>query len=107
MERNHALSVAVGVGAVGTALAYLGYSYYSKEKNTVSLTENHEQQTAWWNSIFENSNTIVEEANIDDNENTDNNDNTSENIVDKTSAWGQFWKSEYTQKNEKKEKKED
>jgi len=26
MERNQAISVAVGVGAVGTALAYLGYS---------------------------------------------------------------------------------
>ena len=59
MEKNHALSVAVGVGAVGTALAYLGYSYYSKEKNTVNLTENHEQQTAWWKSIFENSKIFI------------------------------------------------
>ena len=30
MERNQAISVAVGVGAVGTALAYLGYSYYTE-----------------------------------------------------------------------------
>ena len=29
MENKQAVAIAVGVGAVGTALAYLGYSVYS------------------------------------------------------------------------------
>ena len=34
MERNQAIAVAVGVGAVGTALAYLGYSAYHQNDDT-------------------------------------------------------------------------
>ena len=63
MERNQAISVAVGVGAVGTALAYLGYSYYNKESDTANLVEEPKQQTAWWNNLFENSNTVTEDDN--------------------------------------------
>lgn len=117
MERNQAISVAVGVGAVGTALAYLGYSYYNKKTDTANLVEEPKQQTAWWNNLFENSNTIVEEvdsATVGNNESSDvnnksatiNNDSTV-NTVEKASAWGQFWKGEYGEKNEKIETKED
>ena len=111
MERNQAISVAVGVGAVGTALAYLGYSYYNKETVDTNLVEEPKQQTAWWNNLFENSNTITEEANttnVEDNDTPDiNNETKNENTVEKASAWGQFWKGEYDDKNEKIEKKED
>ena len=31
MENKQAVAVAVGVGAVGTALAYLGYSAYQEK----------------------------------------------------------------------------
>ena len=117
MERNQAISVAVGVGAVGTALAYLGYSYYNKETDTANLVEEPKQQTAWWNNLFENSNTIAEEvktvtvenndsATINNESATINNDDTA-NTVEKASAWGQFWKGEYDGKNEKIETKED
>ena len=99
MERNQAISVAVGVGAVGTALAYLGYSYYNKETDTANLVEEPKQQTAWWNNLFENSNTEVVSTNVEDNETHDNNN--IETTVEKASAWGQFWKGEYDGKNEK------
>jgi len=101
MERNQAISVAVGVGAVGTALAYLGYSYYNKETDTANLVEEPKQQTAWWNNLFENSNTNTEElvsTNVEENETHDNNKIVS--TVEKASAWGQFWKGEYDGKNE-------
>jgi len=102
MERNQAISVAVGVGAVGTALAYLGYSYYNNETDTVNLVEEPKQQTAWWNNLFENSNTNTEElvyTNVEENKTHD--DNNIETTVEKASAWGQFWKGEYDGKNEK------
>lgn len=112
MERNQAISVAVGVGAVGTALAYLGYSYYNKENDTDNLVKEPNQQTAWWNNLlFENSNTIDEEVksiNVEDNETTDNIITRGLKMEDeKASAWGQFWKGEYDEKNKNIEKKED
>ena len=111
MERNQAISVAVGVGAVGTALAYLGYSYYNKETVDTNLVEEPKEQTAWWNNLFENSNTVTEEANtpiVEDNNISDTPTETvKENLVEKASAWGQFWKGEYDGNNEKIEEKED
>ena len=115
MERNQAISVAVGVGAVGTALAYLGYSYYNKESDTANLVEEHKQQTAWWNNLFENSNTVTEDENALKTETVSKEtvESTGDiETVDKstsvgTSAWGQFWKGEYNEKNEKIETKED
>ena len=115
MERNQAISVAVGVGAVGTALAYLGYSYYNKESDTANLVEEPKQQTAWWNNLFENSNTVTQDDNALNTEkiSTETVESTGDiETVDKstsegTSAWGQFWKGEYNEKNEKIETKED
>ena len=115
MERNQAISVAVGVGAVGTALAYLGYSYYNKESDTANLVEEPKQQTAWWNNLFENSNTVTQDDNTlyTEKVSTETVESTGDiETVDKstsvgTSAWGQFWKGEYDDNNEKLEKKED
>ena len=78
--------------------------------------EEPKQQTAWWNNLFENSNTIVEEVNsatVENNESSAVNNESATinddtvNTVEKASAWGQFWKGEYDGKNEKVETKED
>jgi len=53
MENKQAVAVAVGVGAVGTALAYLGYSVYNKNEVISNLSEDvsnltEEETTPWW-----------------------------------------------------------
>ena len=37
MENKQAVAVAVGVGAVGTVLIYMGYSVYNSNKDTDNL----------------------------------------------------------------------
>ena len=73
MERNQVISVAVGVGALGTALAYLAYSHINTNEN---------------NELIDN---LVEK--------TEHKKTQEENIKLETkkdiSCWGQFWKSEY------------
>ena len=55
MERNQAISVAVGVGAVGTALAYLGYSYYANNKSDTDNLVSTKKASFF--EFFSNSNT--------------------------------------------------
>lgn len=40
MERNQAVSVAIGVGAVSTILGYLGYSYMQNRQSELVEVEN-------------------------------------------------------------------
>jgi hypothetical protein len=54
MENKQAVAVAVGVGAVGTALAYLGYSVYNKNDDTKNLVE--DENKSWIGSLWTNSN---------------------------------------------------
>tara|TARA_B110000285_G_C15119667_1_gene616329 strand:- start:2289 stop:2678 length:390 start_codon:yes stop_codon:yes gene_type:complete len=69
MENKQAVAVAVGVGAMGTALAYLGYSVYNKNEDISNLTEEvsnltdevsnltEEEAKPWWSNLWTNSNT--------------------------------------------------
>ena len=43
MENKQAVAVAVGVGAVGTALAYLGYSVYNNNADILLHNWNSEE----------------------------------------------------------------
>ena len=54
MERNQVISVAVGVGALGTALAYLAYSHINKNENNELID----------NLVEKNENQINQEENI-------------------------------------------
>ena len=54
MERSQAISVAVGVGALGTALAYLAYSHINKTENNELID----------NLVEKNENQINQEENI-------------------------------------------
>ena len=79
MERSQAISVAVGVGALGTALAYLAYSHINKTENNELI----------YYLVEKNENQINQEENIKL--------ETKKDI----SCWGQFWKNEYNkQKND-------
>ena len=102
MERNQAISVAVGVGAVGTALAYLAYSYSNGEDDTANITGNTKRP--WYETLFENSNTendekVTEAANPSNNESKSGVDGEKEN---KSAGWGGFWRNEYADAKNKK-----
>ena len=95
MERNQAISVAVGVGAVGTALAYLAYSYANTEDDTANIKDNTKENSSWFNNLFENSNT---EKEIDVKQVEKNNSEGESELATEqktTSPWGQFWKNSY------------
>ena len=61
MEKGQAIKVAVGVGAVGTALAYLGYSYYNQESDTANITA-EDEKNSWLEGLWSNSNTEEDES---------------------------------------------
>ena len=73
MERNQAISVAIGVGAVGTLLGYLGYSY----------VQNREPEL-----VEEGDDTVGKEVKTEN---------------PKPSFWGAFWADSFNDINSKKE----
>ena len=107
MERNQAISVAVGVGAVGTALAYLAYSYSNTEDDTANIKETKKDNSTWMNALFENSNTETDgQQKEKDTKQVEknNSEGESESATEQktTSPWGQFWKNSFDDaKNEK------
>jgi len=120
MERNQAISVAVGVGAVGTALAYLGYSYYANNKSDTDNLVGAKKSSFF--DFWSNSNTNETEEVPENNEKVENeepkeqemkvikkdeegNDTTSTTndvnvtTTDEVTGWGQFWKKQYKEQN--------
>ena len=56
MENKQAVAVAVGVGAVGTALAYLGYSAYQKKDKVADVeTTQTEAKSSWLSNLWKKS----------------------------------------------------
>ena len=105
MENKQAVAVAVGVGAVGTALAYLGYSVYNNNADIDNLVES--QNNSWWANVWSNSNTVTEEVEKDVQlEEAIKEEEAVNKKVEKkeTRAWPTFWKGEYDDaKNDEKE----
>ena len=104
MENKQAVAVAVGVGAVGTALAYLGYSVYNNNADIDNLAES--QNNSWWANVWSNSNTSVEvpSSDVQVEEAIKEEDAVNKKIEKKEAAWPTFWKGEYDKsKNEKKD----
>jgi len=98
MENKQAVAVAVGVGAVGTALAYLGYSVYNDNDDTKNLVDS--QNNTWWVNLWTNSNTETAELVNPDNNNNKNDVEMKNLKIDSgtiSSAWGSFWKKEHTE----------
>ena len=102
MENKQAVAVAVGVGAVGTALAYLGYSVYNNNADIENLAE--AQTNSWWAELWSNSNTDEETvlSPVGDADGPQlkaalNEEAKVENDVKKeeTKPWPTFWKAEY------------
>ena len=87
MERNQVISVAVGVGALGTALAYLAYSHINKEEDELinNLVDNQENKDkkSWVKNLWNGNSEEIKKENIKL--------ETTKDI----SCWGQFWKNEY------------
>ena len=101
MENKQAVAVAVGVGAVGTALAYLGYSVYNNNADIENLAES--QNNSWWADLWSNSNTDgeTEVSPVSDTDGPQlkaalSEEAKVENDVKKEEKpWPTFWKAEY------------
>ena len=103
MENKQAVAVAVGVGAVGTALAYLGYSVYNNNADIENLAE--AQNNSWWAELWSNSNTDEETVlspvgDADGPQLKEALKEETNNVEKKESAWPTFWKGEYDKANE-------
>ena len=79
MEKNQVLAVAAGVGAVGTLVGYLGYSYLTNKQSS-----------------------LYNEVEVDDNDT--NVSLTEEKSQQLKTMWQKFWKTEYNDINKKVEK---
>jgi len=107
MENKQAVAVAVGVGAVGTALAYLGYSVYNKNEDISNLTDDvsnltEEVTKPWWSNLWTNSNTepsIYNEVDeVDETVQLKEALKEEKNVkIEKKDpkVWQSFWKGEY------------
>ena len=103
MENKQAVAVAVGVGAVGTALAaYLGYSAYNNNQDIANLAE--AQNNSWWANIWSNSNTEEDSTStLYNDETTDDGPQLKAALseegtnvkIKKESSWPTFWKESY------------
>ena len=101
MESKQAVAVAVGVGAVGTALAaYLGYSAYNNNQDISNLAE--AQNNSWWANLWNNSNTndgkLYNEVDNEDGPQLKaalNEEGKNVKVEKKESAWPTFWKESY------------
>ena len=95
MEKNQAITLALGAGALGTALAFFGYNYMNQQTVESSQTDK---------SLYNE---------VDNNDKEDEGQEMKEikkevaeevkTTVDKKTAWAAFWGQEYT--NDKKKEK--
>jgi hypothetical protein len=98
MENKQAVAVAVGVGAIGTALAYLGYSAYhgsKKERNDNDL----------YNEVDKEENDKKKDVQLE--EAIKEEENMKLAAKRKNSAWGKFWHNSHEDMKKETEKNKD
>tara|TARA_B100000035_G_scaffold167826_1_gene143209 strand:+ start:518 stop:832 length:315 start_codon:yes stop_codon:yes gene_type:complete len=95
MENKQAVAVAVGVGAVGTLLAYMGYSVYNSNKDTDNLVA----KKSWWENMWKKNTGNPIELYNDETKETDTPKNVKLQAVKKSSAWGKFWHNSHVEMN--------
>ena len=87
-NNNQAIIMAVGVGAIGTLLAYVGYSMSQKENETT--IDNKEKSFFASIPFLDNNNETKSTISVD--VNNDNSNNTVDSNPLKTSTFFNFWK---------------
>lgn len=98
MENKQAVAVAVGVGAMGTVLAYMGYSVYNSNKDTDNLVV----KNSWWGNMWKNTESPDELYN-DETKETETHKNVKLQAVKKSSAWGKFWSNSHSEMSKSKD----
>jgi hypothetical protein len=94
MENKQAVAVAVGVGAVGTVLAYMSYSVYNSDKDIDNLVS----KNSWWKNIWKNTESPIELYN-DNTKESERPKNIKLQALKKSSAWGKFWSNSHSEMN--------
>lgn len=97
MEKNQAITLALGAGALGTALAFFGYNYMNQQ--TVTESEEVPNDDDLYNDVSngEEKGTEMDEIKKE----------VQQEVVDKKTAWAAFWGQEYSNDKKKEEEEED
>jgi len=104
-SKNQVIIMAVGVGAIGTILAYLGYSIFSSGNlNNVAIDITGTTDTV--NDSVNNTNDAVNDI-VNDAVNYIVNDNDIKKVKKKGSVFFDFWKTEEVKSDIKEEVKSD
>lgn len=95
MEKNQAITLALGAGALGTALAFFGYNYMNQQ--TVTESKGVPNDDDLYNDVSngEEKGTEMDEIKKE----------VQQEVVDKKTAWAAFWGQEYS--NDKKKEVEE
>lgn len=111
MNNNNNIAATIGIGAVGSILAYYGYTKLAAKPDIVDKTENHVMGGTGIGSTSDLKNRIktvidgikndmVKDDTIKDDVIKEiNKTATPENKVD-SNMWGDYWKNEYKNSNE-------
>ena len=100
MEKGQVVKVALGVGVIGSALAYLAYTKYKEmdsepQEDTTDATQGVEQEMQ---TIKQEVKSVIDSAKntkIPTETEDQTNDAKTAKAEEKATGWGQFWKSEY------------
>lgn len=93
MEKNQAITLALGAGALGTALAFFGYNYMNLQTNESSQIDNSRYNEVGNNTDVDGESHEMKEIKKEVSEEV-------KGAVDKKTAWAAFWGQEYN-KNDK------
>tara|TARA_A100001011_G_C14246145_1_gene815647 strand:- start:538 stop:870 length:333 start_codon:yes stop_codon:yes gene_type:complete len=88
-NNNQAIIMAVGVGAIGTLLAYVGYSMNQNARES-KLNDTKEEKSLFGTFNFFDKKEVV--SNDELNSNNDTSNNVIEKVPLKTSTFFNFWK---------------
>ena len=106
MDNKQVVAVAVGVGAIGTALAYLGYSAYHKKSVESEVNEEEKvKKSTWlsklWDKSDEKKSLYNEVDDVQLKEAIKEEENIKLAATKKNSAWGKFWHDSHKDMKEK------
>ena len=88
MEKNHAITLAIGAGALGTALAFFGYNYMNHQTVESSQTEE-----SLYNEVDKE---VNEGEGVEMKKIKKEVADEVKGAVDKKTAWAAFWGQEYS-----------
>ena len=104
MEKNQAITLALGAGALGTALAFFGYNYMNQQ----TVVSSAQDDDSLYNEVEREGDEEVKEDEGQEMKKIKKEvEEGVKGAVDKKTAWAAFWGKEYTKDKKKEEVEEE